>query len=118
MKAILTFLLALTLASGLALVAQENHQGEKKSSDQITISTPVKVGNQVLEPGRYEIACDRTTITFRKVDSNKVVASVPCAGKIMDQPAERTELHTDIDKNGVRFVQKLLIHGSIVEHTF
>ena len=118
MKAILGVVLALVLASGLTLAAQEHHAAEKKSSDELDISTTVRIGDQTLEPGHYLVACDRRQIIFTRLPGSKVVAKLPCTGKNMSQPAAQTELYTQLDERGVRFVDKLLIRGSTIEHTF
>ena len=62
MKAIPVVLLALALASGATLVAKEHHAVEKKASDELDISTAVKIGDQALEPGHYLVACNRREI--------------------------------------------------------
>ena len=119
MKGLLVTLLVLALASGVALVAQEhNNATEKKSSDEIQLSTPVQVGSTTLEPAKYRIACDRTTMTFTNVSNGEEALAVPCKGKEMAKKAENTEVHTSMNKDGVRVVDKILLRGSTVEHTF
>ena len=119
MKDLFATVLILALASGVTLLAQEhNNATERKASDEIQTTMPVKIGTHMLEPGRYRIACDRKEVTFTRVSNDEKVLSVPCKGKEMPQKAANTEVHTSLDKDGVRVVDKLLIRGSNVEHVF
>ncbi len=119
MKRFFILVIVLSLAAGVTLVAQEhNNAVEKKATDEIQISTPVKIGTATLEPARYRIACDRTEMTFTRVSNDEKVLSVPCKGKELPQKAANTEIHTSLNKEGVRVVDKLLLRGSNVEHLF
>ena len=119
MKGLFVTLLVLALASGLALIAQEhNNATEKKASDEIQFTSPLQVGSTTLEPARYRIACDRTTMTFTNLSKGEEVLAVPCKGKEMAKKAQDTEVHTSLNKDGVRIVDKILLRGSTVEHTF
>ena len=109
--------LVLSLAAGTTLAAQE-HNKEKKATDEITISQPIMIGGQVLAPGRYEVSCDTNEVTFTRVSDHEKVLSLPCKGKDLGKKSETTEIHTDLNAQGVRVVSKLLIHGSNVEHVF
>lgn len=110
--AIATVTLALVL---LPLIAQDHHNdGEKKASDEITLSSKVKVGSQILEPGKYVIACDRKELSFTRTDGKKF--AMPCSGKDMGKKSDSTELSTAVDKDGLRVATRLLLRGSNVDH--
>lgn len=117
MKNVWLAVLVLSLAAGTTLAAQV-HEKEKKATDEITISQPIMVGGQILAPGRYEISCNTSEVTFTRVSDGEKVLSLPCKGKDLGKKAENTEVHTDLNAQGVRVVSKLLIRGSNVEHVF
>jgi hypothetical protein len=98
------------------LVAQDHHNdAEKKASDEITLSSKVKVGTIVLEPGKYTIACDRKELSFTRASDHKRFA-MPCNGKDMGKKSDSTELSTSVDKDGLRVATRLLLRGSNVDH--
>ena len=117
MKKIWIAALGLSLVAAVALRAQD-HGKEKKSIDEVTISTPVMIGGQVLAPGKYEISCDTNEVTFTRLSDHERVLTVACKGKDIGKRAEFTEVHSDLNGTGVRVVTKLLIRGSNVEHVF
>ena len=98
------------------LVAQDHHNdAEKKASDEITLSSKVKVAGQILEPGKYVIACDRKALSFTRIADGKKFA-MPCTGKDMGKKSDSTELSTTVDKDGLRVATRLLLRGSNVDH--
>ena len=118
MKGLFATVLILAL-SAVTLVAQDHSNAtEKKASDEIQITTPIKIGSNTLDAARYRIACDRNEMTFTKVANDEQVLAVPCKGKELPQKAANTEIHTSLNKDGVRVVDKLLLRGSNVEHVF
>ena len=100
------------------LFRSQEHNKEKKATDEISISQPVMIGGQILQPGRYEVSCDTNEVTFTRISDNEKVLSLPCRGKDLGKRSESTEVHTDLNAQGVRVVSKLLIRGSNVEHVF
>jgi hypothetical protein len=52
----------------------------------------------------------------RTLDSKRF--EVPCKGTMLPKKADSTRLWTNVDKSGVRFLEKLLSRGSNVEHSF
>jgi len=109
--------LGLSLVAAVALRAQE-HSKEKKAIDEVTISTPVMIGGQVLAAGKYEVSCDTNEVTFTRISDREKVLTLACKGKDLGKRAEFTEVHSDLNSSGVRVVTKLLICGSNVEHVF
>ena len=114
-------LLAVFLALGLTLmvgVAADNHSNstEKKASDEITISQPVRIGSATLPAGRYRIACNKEQITFEQ-NNGKEKFSFPCRGKDLGTKATATEVHLNVGP-GEAVVSKVLLRGSNVEHVF
>ena len=111
--AIATVTLALVL---LPLLAQDHHNdAEKKASDEITLSSKVKVAGHVLEPGKYVIACDRKELSFTRTADGKKFA-MPCTGKDIGKRSDSTELSTTVNKDGLRVATRLLLRGSNVDH--
>jgi hypothetical protein len=116
---LLAIMIALALATGLSLIAQDHsNMAEKKASDEITLSMAVKVGKDTLEAGKYRIFCNREKMSFTRVSDGKKVLEVECKGKDLGQKSETTEVHTALDRSGARFVEKLYLRGSNVEHVF
>ena len=100
----------------LPLLAQDHHnQSEKKASDELTLSSRVKVNGQVLEAGKYVIACDRKELSFTRTTDGKKFA-MPCSGKDMGKRSDSTELSTTVNKDGLRVATRLLLRGSNVDH--
>ena len=100
----------------LPLMAQDHHNdAEKKASDEITLSSKVKIAGQVLEPGKYTIACDRKALNFTRISNGKKF-TMPCTGKDMGKKSDTTELATTVDKDGLRVATRLLLRGSNVDH--
>lgn len=116
MRKLWVALLILGLTAGVSLMAQE-HPAEKKAGDEITVGTAVNIAGKVLEPGKYRVSCDKTEITFTRVDTGEKTV-LPCKGKQLDKKAEHTALYTTLSPQGVRVVDRLLIRGSNVEHVF
>jgi hypothetical protein len=109
--------LGLSLVAAVALRAQD-HGKEKKAIDEVTISTPIMIGGQVLAPGKYEVSCDTNEVTFTRLSDHEKVLTLACKGKDLGKKSEFTEVHSDLNPAGVRVVTKLLIRGSNVEHIF
>ena len=105
------------LALAAVPVLAQEHRNEKKASGEITITTPTKVGGKMLRTGTYRIACNRREVTFTRLSNEQKVA-LPCKGKEMERKAASTELYSNVDRNGVRVLDKLLLRGSNVEHVF
>ena len=119
-SAMRAFLLALLFSSLVVLagLAADDHSNatEKKAWGEIEVSEPVKVADQTLPAARYHISCDRETLTFEALGKNKKF-TFPCKGKKLEAKAQTTELYMDLGGKE-RVVQKLLLRGSNVEHTF
>lgn len=114
------FFLALSflLTTGLVLAQTHSNTTERKAKDQITLVTDTRVGTTMLKAGDYEVSCDREKITFLRLSDRKTVLVVPCKGRELAVKQANTEVHTALDKDGVRYLDKLLIGGSNIEHTF
>ena len=117
------FILALGLMVSAAIVVAQshpqNHQNstEKKAKDQIEFSSDTKVGNTILKAGKYEVSCDRETLTFVSLTTFKKVLEVPCQGNELKERQLNTVVEIG-EQNGVKVLQKLRLAGSNVEHTF
>jgi hypothetical protein len=124
--------------TGTLIAQTHDNATEKKVSDVITFSTDVRVGTTILKAGEYRVACDSKTITFTRlasakdqewiggldpveqlmVKSNAKALEVPCKGKELSAKSENTVVQIVVDKDGVRSLDKLLLHGSNIEHVF
>ena len=135
-----SFLVALGLFLMMGTLIAQTHDNatEKKVSDVIVFSTDIRIGTTVLKAGEYRVACDSKTITFTRlasakdaewiggldpveqlmVKSNTKALEVPCKGKALSSASENTVVQIVTDKDGVRSLDKLLLKGSNVEHTF
>jgi hypothetical protein len=118
--------IAVLLAGAVVVAQTHNNMVEKKVSEEIRLSTDLKVGSQVLKAGLYRVACDRETIRFSRIETvpgsifttvTKVL-EVPCQGKDLGARRERTELSMPVGKDGVPFLEKLYLRGSNIEHVF
>ena len=108
----------LVALSGLLLAQGHNNFSEKKVSDFVIVVSDVRIGSDLLKAGEYRVTCDATKVTFIRMNDGKLVLERPCKGKELSKDVETTVMFTDLDRNGVRFVQKLLLRGSNVEHVF
>ena len=114
-------LLLAVLVVGLVLLAVPavgDHANtlEKKASSEITITAPIYVAGQKLPADKYRLSCNRHTLTFVALEKDKRF-EFPCQGKQLAARAENTELYLE-QVGGERVLQKLLLRGSNIEHTF
>lgn len=112
----------LVVAVAIPLLAQAIHEHqnatERKARDQITLLNDVLVGKQTLPAGKYEIACDRTKMTFSRVSDGKKMLEVICHGKELSAKVQTTEVYVSKNAAGASYIDKLLLRGSNVEHVF
>jgi hypothetical protein len=126
------------MMAGTAYAQTHDNAMEKIASDVITFTTDVRVGTTVLKAGSYKVDCDSKTMVFTRLVSGKdqewvdtldpverlaVLKSakaleIACKGKLLSAPSESTVMQMTTEKDGVRTLDKLLLHGSNVEHVF
>ncbi len=124
--------------AGTAYGQTHDNAMEKKATDVVMFTTDVRVGTTVLKAGEYKVECDTKTMTFTRLVSGKdqewantldpverlaVLKSakaleIACKGKLLSAPSDSTVMQITTDKDGVRTLDKLLLHGSNVEHVF
>jgi hypothetical protein len=124
--------------AGTAYAQTHDNAMEKKATDVVMFTTDVRVGTTVLKAGEYKVECDTKTMTFTRLVSGKdqewantldpverlaVLKSakaleIACKGKLLSAPSDSTVMQITTDKDGVRTLDKLLLHGSNVEHVF
>jgi hypothetical protein len=124
--------------AGTAYAQTHDNAMEKKATDVIMFTTDVRVGTTVLQAGEYKVECDTKTMTFTRLVSGKdqewantldpverlaVLKSakaleIACKGKQLSAPSDSTVVQIITDKDGIRTLDKLLLHGSNVEHVF
>jgi len=107
----------MVLAGGFVLAQTHSNTTEKTVKSEFNISSDLRVGTVTLKAGEYRVQCDRETIVFTPVEGGKPV-KFPCKGAELTTPSPQTELHMIKDPTGAFVLQKLLLKGSIVEHTF
>ena len=117
MRKVISIAIGLLLAAGSVAVWAHDGGQEKKANDELTVSADLRVGQATLPAGEYRVVCDRHQITFTRIETGKRY-QVPCKGKELDTKADATKVMTNLDKSGVRYLDKLLIKGSTVEHVF
>jgi hypothetical protein len=121
---VLAFLLV-AVSSVILMARVHDNANEKKATDEITLSSDVLVGGQLLKAGRYQIACDTKAVKFSIVTEgpgtfitvNKVL-EVPCEGELLTARRTNTEMSLPPNADGVKVLTKLYIKGSNVEHVF
>jgi len=118
MRKFLFLVLGVLLVAANLIAQDHSNVTEKTVKDQITLVSDVRVGVTVLKAGEYRVVCDTVKISFTRVGDNKAAVVVPCKGQELRQPTRATEVHTAVDQSGVRFLEKLLLRGSNIEHTF
>lgn len=115
MKA-LSLIIGVVLAATLAAQNHDNNM-EKRAAGDVVFNTTVRVGASMVPPGEYRVVCDRTKIMFtRKLDKKQF--EFVCKGKVLEKVSPETRMLTDLDKNGVRYLNKLTLAGGNVEHVF
>lgn len=110
--------LGLWLLAGPLGAQSHNNTTENKANDQMTLTSNVRIGATMVQAGDYRVICDRTKITFTRLSDGKRVADVECKGLELTEKAKETVAVTDVDQAGVRFLKKLLLRGSNIEHVF
>lgn len=129
MRQSLALAVGLLLTTGLLLAQDHGNQIEKIAKADVTFTSDIRVGTQMLKAGDYKVVCDTKMVTFTRIDhasagdtsgrdTNVKVLEVPCKGKELKAPAASTLVQTNVDKSGVRYVETLLLKGSNVEHVF
>ena len=116
MKSALVTIGALLVVGTLAAQGHDNSK-EKIAKGEFAIDAPLRVGTVTLSPGEYRVVCDRDQVKFTKTADGTTV-QFQCKGRELDKKADMTVTATAVDKKGVRYLTKLLIRGSIVEHIF
>lgn len=117
MRKVISIAIGLLLAAGSVAVWAHDGGQEKKATGDMSLSADLRVGTHTLPAGEYRVVCDRHQITFTSTETGKRF-QVPCKGEELDTKANATKVMTNLDKNGVRYLDKLLIKGSTVEHVF
>ena len=118
MRKSLWTVVSLLALSGLLVAQGHNNAVEKKVSDMVIVVSDVRLGGDLLKAGEYRVVCDREHISFTRTSDGKRILEKPCQGKELQKDSDITVMFTDVDRDGVRFVQKLLLRGSNVEHVF
>ena len=133
-------LLAAGFVSVVAVLTAQDHNNmnEKTAKDVIVFSSNVWVGTGLLMAGEYRVVCDRRKITFTRlvaardqefmngldpvtrqhVMSPKKWLEVECKGPELGEPSQDTRAQTKTDADGFRYLDKLYLRGSTVEHVF
>jgi hypothetical protein len=139
MRKSITVALGVLLAGTLVLAQSHDNATEKSAKDIVTFGSDTRVGTVVLIAGEYKVVCDTNTITFTRLIagskdqeqkdlldpmsraqqvSNVKALEVPCKGAHLNEKVKTTVAQIAVDKNGVKFLEKLLLRGSNVEHVF
>jgi hypothetical protein len=134
------FWLAVGFASIVGVVAAQDHNNatEKSAKDVIAFSSDIMVGTKLLKAGEYQVACDRSTVTFSKlvsakdqefintldpitkqnvIKANKALEA-ECKGRQLAEPRKDTQVDIVMGADGTRYLDKLYLRGSNVEHVF
>jgi hypothetical protein len=134
------FLLAAGFVSVVAVLTAQDHNNlnEKAAKDVIAFSSNVWVGTGLLMAGEYRVVCDKRKVTFTRLVaardqefmngldpvtrqhavSPKKWLEVECKGRELSEPSKATRAETKVDPDGFRYLDKLYLRGSTVEHVF
>ena len=134
------FLLAAAFVSAVAILTAQDHNNlkEKAAKDVIVFSSNVWVGTGLLMAGEYRVVCDKRKVIFTRlvaardqevmngldpvtrqhVISPKKLLEVECKGRELSAPSKDTQVETKVGPDGYRYLDKLYLRGSTVEHVF
>ena len=134
------FLLAAAFVSAVAILTAQDHNNlkEKAAKDVIVFSSNVWVGTGLLMAGEYRVVCDKRKVIFTRlvaardqevmngldpvtrqhVVSPKKWLEVECKGRELSEPSKDTQAAIKISPEGNRYLDKLYLRGSTVEHVF
>ena len=139
MRKSITVALGVLLAGSLVFAQSHDNMTEKTAKDIVTFTSDVRVGTVMLIAGEYKVACDKNTITFTRLVagskdqeqkdlldpmsraqqvSNTKALEVPCKGAQLKEKVKTTVAQIAVDKDGTKYLEKLLLRGSNVEHVF
>jgi hypothetical protein len=134
------FLLAAGLLSAVVVLTAQDHNNlkEKTAKDVIVLSSNVRVGTNLLMAGEYRVVCDTRKVSFTRlvaakdqefinsldpvakqnvISGNKAL-EVECKGRELSAPSKDTRVETKVRPDGYRYLDKLYLRGSTVEHVF
>jgi hypothetical protein len=134
-------LLAIGFGSVVGVLAAQEHTNltEKRAKDVIVFSSDTKVGTTMLKAGEYRVVCDTRKVTFNLlveandrermsvldpntqqlvIGANKAALEVECKGRELGTARKDTQVETVVGADGVRYLDKLYLRGSTVEHVF
>lgn len=139
MRKFMMVVLGVLLTGGPAFAQSHSNMTENTAKDIVTFTSDVRVGTVLLIAGEYKVACDKNTITFTRLIagskdqeqkdlldpmsraqqvSNTKALEVPCKGVQLKEKVKTTVAQIGVDKDGVKYLEKLLLRGSNVEHVF
>ena len=138
MRRSLFVMLGILVMMGTLVAQTHDNATEKKVTDVISFTTDVRIGTVMLQAGSYRVSCDTKTMTFTRLVSGKdqewvatldaleqhdvqgaaKALEVECKGKHLTSAADNTVMSMSTDTKGVKVLDKLLLKGSNVEHTF
>src|SRR5262245_57954415 len=125
----LSVVVGLVLA-GTVLGAQATQSPVKKVKQQVVFSQDVKVGENVLKSGRYEIASNDQGLTFRRMvqdvaytdlwifDYKEKPVTVKATATVLDAKSRGTQLDMPPDASGVRVLKSITLDDTNIKFTF
>jgi hypothetical protein len=110
-------LIGVLLAGGILVAQMHDNAREKEARDTIVLASDVQVGQTVLGAGEYRVVCDREHIVFTQT-SSKAKFEFECKGRELPEARRTTEVHTATSPDGKKWLFKLYLRGSNIEHVF
>lgn len=98
--------------------AQHQNMNETPIKTDLSLSSDVQFGPQVLKAGEYKVKCDREKITFLNADTGKMIFETKCQGQEMKEASIKTQLYVKTLPNGAKAVDHLVLKGSTIDHVF
>ena len=105
------------LAGGVLIAQGHDNMREKEAKDTIVLTADLRVGQYQLAAGEYRVVCDREHIVFTQTKS-KERFEFECQGKELSEPRKATEVHTASSADGKKWLYRLYLRGSNIEHVF
>jgi len=99
-------------------VAQTAHPHRAKAD--LSISSPIYVGNTLVKPGDYKVQCvdvqGKDFLVMTSLETGKEVVRVPCKPEVLKDKVAVSSFVTIIREDGTKELQSVRIKGETIAH--